>query len=335
MQRIMRQWPEWVGPAARGWAVLYGALAVFWIAGGRAGFPVANVDGDPPGGWAVGTAIAVLLLAGCVAALVWARATSKAAVAGLVFATVAAGVGTFGLALSAVGIVASGTVERPLALVTQLAALVGAVVLFATVQVQSRRRRSRCPRCGGSHPGEVGGRTVRRVSGPSSARSRWSAYGLLVGLLPWATMKSVWVLGGSVLGVTGDEWQATMASTDLSLVSRLLERAGIDITVLAALVGAALVAALLHTRRVVRVLLLPAAVGAASLTLYGVPLTVLGSLTLTQVVPGKGDPAPFTASGLAWMVLFGGFAFAGLGMSLSVAARSYYRRVEQTCGAAR
>jgi hypothetical protein len=110
-----------------------------------------------------------------------------------------AGIGTFGLALSAVGIVASGTVERPLALVTQLAALAGAVVLFATVQAQSRRRRSRCPRCGGSHP-RPGVRTVRRVTGPSSTRGRRTAYVLLLGLLPWAIVKSVWVLGGSVLG---------------------------------------------------------------------------------------------------------------------------------------
>jgi hypothetical protein len=199
MLRIMRQWPDWVGPTARWWAVLYGALALFWVVGGRAGFPVANIDGDPPGGQIVATAIAILLLTGCVATVVWARSTSTVALTGLVFATMTAGIGTFGLALSAVGIVASGTVERPLALVTQLAALAGAVVLFATVQVQSRRRRSRCPRCGGSHL-RPGVRTVRRVTGPSSTRGRRTAYVLLLGLLPWAIVKSVWVLGGSVLG---------------------------------------------------------------------------------------------------------------------------------------
>lgn len=334
MLKTCRRWPEWIGRAAQVWAVLYGALAVYWTAGGRTGFPVANVQGDPPGGVTGGTAVALLLVTGCVAAVMSARSTSRIAVLGLVFATVTAGVGTFGLALSGVGIVASGTVERPFALVTQLMALVGTVLLFATAQAQSRRRRDRCPRCGGHHPLPLRptaplSRPVRR---PSSTRSRRTSYLLLLGLLPWATVKTVWILGGSALGVTSSEWRSTMDASDQSALTRLLETAGIDITVLAALAGAGLVVALLHTYRLPRwLLLLPALTGAASLTLYGVPLVIWGSLTLTGVTPAAGDPEPFTASGLAWMVVFGGLAFGGLGCALAISARSYLRRTQPIC----
>ncbi|MGW1342748.1 hypothetical protein ACWCOV_16990 [Kribbella sp. NPDC002412] len=334
MLKACRRWPEWIGRAAQLWAVLYGALAVYWTAGGRTGFPVANVQGEPPGGATVGTAIALLLVTGCVAAVMSARSTSRVAVLGLAFATATAGVGTFGLALSGVGMVASGTVERPLALVTQLAALVGAVLLFATAQAQSRRRRDRCPRCGGHHPLPLrpGAPLSRPLRRRSSTRSRRTSYLLLLGLLPWATVKTVWILGGSALGVTNSEWRSTMSESDQSALTRLLESAGIDITVLAALAGAGLVVALLHTYRLPRwLLLLPALTGAASLTLYGVPLVIWGSLTLAGVATAEGDPGPFTASGLAWMVVFGGLAFGGLGAALAVSARSYLRRTQPIC----
>ncbi|MFI7065768.1 hypothetical protein ACIBL3_32550 [Kribbella sp. NPDC050124] len=334
MLKACRRWPEWVGRAAQLWAVVYGALAVHWTGGGRTGFPVANLQGQPPGGATGGTAIALLLVTGCVAAVISARSTSKGAVLGLVFATITAGVGTFGLALSAVGIVASGTVEHPVALVTQLAALVGAVLLFATTRAQSRRRRERCPRCGGHHPLPLRPTSalVRPVRRASSARNRRTSYLLLLGLLPWATVKTVWILGGSALGVTSGEWRATMDESDQSGLTRLLETAGIDITVLAALAGAGLVVALHHTYRLPRwLLLLPAITGAASLTLYGVPLVIWGSLTLAGVAPADGDPGPFTASGLAWMVVFGGLAFGGLGAALAISARSYLRRTQPIC----
>jgi hypothetical protein len=45
-----------------------------------------------------------------------------------------------------------------------------------------------------------------------------------------------------------------MTTTDRSVLTRLLEQAGLDITVLAALVGAVLVAVLLHTRRALHLL---------------------------------------------------------------------------------
>jgi hypothetical protein len=329
-----RRWPEWVGTAARAWAVVYGVMACYWIAGGRQGFPIANVEGDPAGGPAVATAISVALAIGCATALALARSVSRIAVGGLVFATATAAVGTFGLVLSAVGIVASGTIERPLALIAQSVALVGAVLLSATAQVQSRRRRSRCPRCGRHHPLPLHPESplIRRRPRPSAPRTRRTAYLLLLLLLPWATVKSVWMLGGSALGVTATEWTATTSTSDQSWLSRELARAGIDITVLAAIAGAGLIVLLLHTARAPRwILLFPAATAAVSLTLYGVPLIIWGTLTVTGIAPTEADPAPFTPRGLAAMILFGGAAFTALGAALATAAHSYHRRTRPTC----
>ncbi|MFG1622525.1 hypothetical protein [Kribbella sp. NPDC049227] len=329
-----RRWPEWVGTAARAWAVVYGAMACYWIAGGRQGFPIANVEGDPAGGPVAAKAIGVVLAIGCVTALVLARSVSRIAVGGLVFATATAAVGTFGLVLSAVGIVASGTIERPLALIAQSVALVGAILLSTTAQVQSRRRRSRCPRCGRHHPlpPRPESPLIRPRPRPSAPRTRRTAYLLLLLLLPWATVKSVWMFGGSALGVTATEWTATTSTSDQSWLSRELSRAGIDITVLAAIAGAALILLLLHTASVPRwILLFPAAAAAVSLTLYGVPLTIWGTLTLTGIAPTDTDPAPFTPNGLATMILFGGTAFTALGTALTIAAHSHHHRTHPTC----
>lgn len=331
-----RRWPDWAPRAAQLWSVLYGALALHWLLGGRAGFPVANVRGDPPGGSVTAAVVAAVLLLGCVAGMLSAQSSSSRATVALAIATATAAVGTFGLALSGVGIIASGKVERPLALVAQLAALIGALLLFATTRVQRRRRRSRCPRCGGCHPLAlrpeaplVRGRSIR-----ASTRTRRTAYLLLLGLLPWATVKVFWGFGGDALGVTSAERRTSMDESDLSALSRLLERFGLDITVLAALVGVLLVHTLLHPwgHYLPRwLLLLPAWIGGVSLTLYGVPLTVWGSLTLVGVTPPSDDPGPFTPTGLAWMILFGGLAFAALGTSLTLTARSYHHRTQPTC----
>ncbi len=147
-------------------------------------------------------------------------------------------------------------------------------------------------------------------------------------------MKVVWGFGGTALGVTADEWRESMATSDVSALRRLLERFGIDITVLASLVGVLLVLALLQRwgLRIPRwLLLLPAWIGGVSLTLYGVPLAVWGTLTLTGITPAAPDSGPFTPTGLAWMILFGGAAFATLGTALAIGARSYQRRSQPTC----
>lgn len=256
---------------------------------------------------------------------------------GLILATATATVGTFGLALSGVGIVAAGTVERPLALGAQLLALVGALLFFGTTQVQLRLQRARCPRCGGDHPMETDHPLTRAPSTRAPTRTRRTAYLVLLGLLPWATVKILWGFGGTALGVTPNEWRESMDASKVSPLSHLLEHFGIDITVLASLAGVLLVLALLHrwALHLPRwLLLLPAWIGAASLTLYGVPLAAWGALTLTGITPPAPDPGPFTPTGLAWMILFGGAAFAGLGTALAISARSYHHRTHPTCATA-
>lgn len=333
---LCRRWPVWVARVTQYWAVLYGALAVHWMAGGRASFPIANVHGDPPGGPVAAVVVGGVLALGSTVGLVSARGTSRWATAGLVFATGTTLLGTFGLALSGVGVVAAGTVERPWAMAGQVVAAVGAGLLFASTQVQVRRRRSRCPRCGGAHQLALrpGAALVRPRLRPASARTRRTAYLVLAGLLPWASVKLFWGFGGSALGVTAAEWRTSMGNSEMSALSRLLERFGIDITVLASLVGVLLVLALLyrwglHLPR--WLLLLPAWIGGVSLLLYGVPLAVWGSLMATGVTPADGDPSPFTATGIAYMVLFGGVAFGGLGTALAVGAVSYQRRSQPHC----
>jgi hypothetical protein len=134
--------------------------------------------------------------------------------------------------------------------------------------------------------------------------------------------------------VTPDEWRQAMDASDASGLTRLLERFGIDITVLASLVGVVLVLALLQRWGLFVprwLLLLPAWVGGVSLTLYGVPLTVWGALTLVGVTPSPGESGPFSPTGLAWMVLFGGIAFSTLGAALAIGAHSYHRRSQPSC----
>jgi hypothetical protein len=331
---FLRRWPEWIGRGVRVWAVVYGVPAAYWVFGGRAGFPVADVNGHPPGGRPVATLIALLLLSGAVVAIAAVGSTSRVARVGLRFATATALLGTFGVALSAVGIIASGTVERPLALVTQLVALVGAFALFAAALAQTRRSRSRCPRCGGPHPvpPKPDRPLVRRTPRPASGRTRLVGYALLLGVVPWATVKVVWGLGGSALGVTATEWRTTFDESATSGLTRVLERAGLDITVLASLVGAVLAITLLSRPRVPRWLLLtPAVTGATSLALYGVPLAIWGTAVLVGLTQPSGDPAPFSATGQAWMITFGGLAFTGLGTALAVGAHSYHRRSKPAC----
>jgi len=331
---FFRRWPEWVGRAVRVWSILYGVLAAYWLVGGRAGFPVAVVKGHPPGGTPVATAIALLLLLGAVVAAASVGSTSRMAQVGLRFATATALLGTFGLALTAVGIVASGTIERPLALGSQLLALVGAFALFAAALAQTRRNRSRCPRCGGPHPlpPKPDMPLVRRTPRAASRRSRLAGCVVLLGVVPWATVKFVWGLGGSALGVTAAEWHTTFDQSTTSGLSRILERAGLDITVLASLAGAVLAITLLSRPRIPRWLLLtPAVTGATSLALYGVPLAIWGTAVLAGLTQPAGDPAPFSATGQAWMITFGGLAFTGLGTALAIGAHSYHRRSRPAC----
>lgn len=132
--------------------------------------------------------------------------------------------------------------------------------------------------------------------------------------------------------------------------AKALASVGIDVTVLAAMAAVFLLLGLLHPwgqvfprwtlflsgRRVPRLLpLLPAWLSSVGLSAYGVFLLGYASLSATGAVPEPKPSGAFTtASGIAWMVAFGGLAFAGLGFGLIAAARSYSARTLPMCASA-
>nr|WP_240973633.1 hypothetical protein [Nonomuraea sp. FMUSA5-5] len=181
----------------------------------------------------------------------------------------------------------------------------------------------------------------------ASPRVRMAVWLLLCGLVPWAGVKTVWTLGGDALGVSGRAWLHGVEN-DGGALYRALAAVGVDLTVLMALLGAFLALGLVHRwgmvfprwtlvlagRRVPPLLpLIPAWAVGLCLGAYGVVLLAMVPLGLTGVIPPFAPVAPFTTSGdIAWMILFGGLAFAGLGGALLVGAWSYGRRARGAVG---
>lgn len=158
--------------------------------------------------------------------------------------------------------------------------------------------------------------------------------------LPYIAMKLIWALGGTFAGMDGAQMRAVAERNGASGIWLTLESWGLDGTALLAMLGVFLLwglvrpwgqifprwLPLLHGQRVPRWLpLSPAVIGAATLAPYGV--LGLGYCTLAAfgvVTMPRGD---FENSGdtlqVAWI---GMVAFAGFGVALAIAARSYWRR---------
>jgi D-alanyl-D-alanine dipeptidase len=327
MLMFLRRWPRWVAVAAACWGVLNAAVAGYWAAGGERGYLFeGRADARLP--TVVEVVVALVSLAGAVAAL-RPRRVPLLGLCGVAF------LGTFGLAIGSVGAIASGRLASPLALLYQLFCLGGAALSVGTYLAWRRRRDGRCPRCGGLDHVPDTGPLVRPAPSVAPRLVRLVAYLGMCGFLPWAGVKVVLGSGGSALGVTGEEWRANLADTEMSPPARWLASFGIDITVAAALVGALLLSALVHRwaqrLRVPRWLLLGAAwTGAPSLALYGLGLLIAGSLMLLGVVDPQGVE-PFDATGAAWVLFLGGLAFAPLGLGFLVGSVSYARRTRPHC----
>ncbi|MET9919226.1 hypothetical protein ABZZ04_19325 [Streptomyces sp. NPDC006435] len=244
-----------------------------------------------------------------------------------------------------------------------------------------RRLTGRCPRCGsgsengngngngskyenrsghehghgygyGNEHGHDGGRDVPvRHPDASTAppRTRKAAYLLLCGLLPWATVKTVWTLGGDAFGVTAEKWKESNSGGSEAV--RALAAVGIDVTVLAAGLGIFLLTGLMYRwgqvfprwvpflsgRRVPRLLpLVPAWLTAVGLSVYGVVLVICTPLAALGVLPAPEPDAELgaTPAGTLWLAAFGGLAFGGLGFGLLLASRSYYARTRPVCATA-
>lgn len=352
MNATIRRWPAWSGYAAAGWTVPYLALATAWVLGSTFAYPWRKPDGEFFGGESAvgvqGWLILPLGVAGVAAALIARRDANLAGPLRRVLVRLALGasfalaaVQSFGLAIGLVGSIAVGDLPNPLGTATQLYGLLGAILYGAAATAWHRRTRGRCPRCGDRHSDLDGVAMDYPPASPAPRRIRLIAYVALLGIVPWAAVKLWWTWGGDALGMTATEWDES-AKTTTSALTRFLDSLGIDITVLAALAGVLLVAALLQAWsqslprwlpwRIPRPLLLvPAWVGAVSLTLYGYPLIVAASLMLTGVLDVPADTGAFTATGSALAVLFGGTTFAGLGTALGLGALSYQQRTRPRC----
>jgi uncharacterized membrane protein len=205
-----RRWPFWIARAAVLWCIAYGALCSYWIFGGRAGFPFVNPDGEVFGTPAAARPVAVVMLCGCLAGAAAASGSAtrrRLVLPGLIAGIIVALAGCFGLAISGVGAVATGTIEQPLAFLTELIAFLGAGLLVGTAQSWLRLGRGVCPRCGSRHSGYLGGPLVHPAPSASAAELRRTAYLMLLGVLPWATVKLIWGLGGDAPGMTAEEWR--------------------------------------------------------------------------------------------------------------------------------
>ncbi|MEV7215109.1 hypothetical protein AB0O31_18700 [Kitasatospora cineracea] len=322
------------------WAGLYAAVQLGWAATGTT-VPWTAHDAYPAAVFPPLAALAVLAAAAARAGSGsrWGRAVLWTAIP--VYAA-----GSGGLPVYFVQLATLSGLESATGLTQVVLDAAGAALLALTALAHRRHRTGRCPRCGHRHTGPVGGPLHHPAPAPPTRRTRAAAYLLLLGLLPWAGVKTVWTLGGDALGVTAAAWAAA-ASDGASGTARTLARLGIDLTVLAAAVGVLLLLGLLHGwgqtfphpipllggRRVPRLLpLVPAWLTGAPLTMYGLVLTAVAPLLALGALPRPAPAPPFVdAAGLIWMIAFGGFAFTGLGLGLLVAARSYAARTRPVC----
>ncbi|QEV65209.1 hypothetical protein CP982_39740 [Streptomyces spectabilis] len=328
------------------WAVTSAAVQAAWAVSGT-GVPLAGERYYPPAAL-LATAVAGILAAGVSLASTRALTRRGRTVVGvsLVVLIPALGWTVPGVPPTFVTLASGSGVDSVTGLV-QLLLTTGSTVLLTAVAVAYRRRlKGRCPRCGQAHAGPNDGPLAHPAPSSAPRRTRATAYALLCGLLPWAGVKTVWLCGGDAIGVRAEAWRREV-ETESSGAPRALASVGIDVTVLAALLGVFLLLGLLHRwgqvfprwapflsgRRVPRLLpLAPAWLTGAGLACYGTLLTLGAALMAAGVLPSPEPEGVFTtASGLTWMVAFGGLAFAGLGWALLIGARSYAARTGPRC----
>ncbi|MEU6737770.1 hypothetical protein [Streptosporangium sandarakinum] len=141
----------------------------------------------------------------------------------------------------------------------------------------------------------------------------------IAALTPYILMKTYWAFGGNAGRPAGD-LGAGMRANGAPEVLVWMEQRGIDFTVLGALVGVLLPAALARPRgeRLPRwALLVPGWAGALILAPYGLATLIASAVGFTI-----GDAEGW----FSWVGYVGGLAFAGLGVSLALCTRSYQRR---------
>ncbi|MFD8534231.1 hypothetical protein ACFV0L_43175 [Streptosporangium canum] len=141
----------------------------------------------------------------------------------------------------------------------------------------------------------------------------------IAALAPYILMKTYWAFGGNAGRPAGD-LGAGMRANGAPETLVWMEQHGIDFTVLGALGGMLLLAALARPwgERLPRwALLVPGWAGALVLAPYGFATLIASAVGFTV-----GDAEGWSS----WVGYVGGLAFAGLGLSLALCARSYQRR---------
>ncbi|MFJ1865448.1 hypothetical protein ACIOD1_12535 [Streptomyces sp. NPDC088097] len=319
-----QRWPRWAAGATVLWAVLYAGWGLTCALNGT---PLLSHGGGPGAtgpAWAV-VAIGVLgaLVGGAVVrfGLLPALRVLLRVVCGL------AAITAFSLLMDVITLMLGQGVDSRAAAVTKALAAVGAVLLAATA------RSDRLP----------AGDTARA---PSAAPRpvQLAAWAGTLAFVPYAVMKLVWASGGTFAGISGAEMLAVSERNGASGIFLTLESWGLDPTALLAVLGVFLLWGLvrpwgqvfprrtlfLRGRRVPRWLpLAPALLGAATLAPYGVVgIGYLALATVGAVTVRRGDlHSPGAALLVGWI---GMVAFAVYGVTLTIAARSYWLRSRPT-----
>ncbi|MFF0519941.1 hypothetical protein ACFYTC_14635 [Actinomadura nitritigenes] len=349
METIFRRWPAWAGYAAGAWAVGAAALALYWAAGGTAGYPLRDVRDAHAAAWPIGA----VLLAGGIMAVASVRDVGRLLprawpLAGLWAACAVAGAGTFGIVMSALQLVFTGAVDDWPVFGVEASCAVGAALFAGAAAAFRRRTEGACARCGRVHAA-IGAAKVPAPVTDAPRGVRRAAYAGALAFVPYMAMKTTWAFGGTFAGIPGDEVVAEFRRNGASGLVLTLERYGLDFTTLSALAGIFLLLGLTHRwgqvfprwappltgRRVPRWLpLVPAWLGAATLGPYG----VVGTLAyLLPIAAGVRDlPHDGLMSGWSgWTVAACGIgAFGVYGIALGIAALSYQRRTRPRCAAA-
>jgi hypothetical protein len=169
-----QRWPDWVGYAAAGWSLLYGALGMYWALGG-AGFPFGR-ENDPQAALSVlagvqartgGPIIAALGLVGALIAVAMARTWGRGILRTLMLAFAWAAAATLVLAipdyrlLMAVAYAPIFLLGAPFGwppanffdvitwpVVNQVVCVAGGLCWAATALAYQRRSRDACAHCG-------------------------------------------------------------------------------------------------------------------------------------------------------------------------------------------
>jgi hypothetical protein len=349
-----RRWPEWVGYAAAGWSLAYGALGLYWTLGG-AGFPFG--EGDPLSALSVldgvraeagAPVIAGLGFVGAVVALamvrVWGRSILRAVL--LVLACLAAAVLALVIpdyrvlvAVAYAPIVLIGVPfgwppgsfsdAVPWPVVNQFVCIAGGLLWAATAVDYGRRSRSACANCGRTD-------AAHDWTTPAAA-ARWGGWAVLVAVvIPvlYALTRWAWALG-IPLGIS-EEFLREGQESGLWLAGAALA----TIAVRGAVLTLGLVRGwgevfprwipFLATRHVpVWLAVVPASLVSVLVTQAGLMYVRL-TLDGTLVEEFGGGDAALTSEN--WAALGPELLWPVWGIALGAATLAYYYRRRDTCG---